>query len=528
MKRNIALLTDQVRSAIEKKCLNAIITEAYINALPFNSEEVASEMANLAKYSSGLVNAMSPETLLDRALENANNDPKYILFVKTLKDNISAVVESATKRVVSECDNSDTPNKEIIEAIKLDDSETAKLVEASKKSGIDAVSKLVKNKVINVIKDEKNAYEESAKIREEIKEVIRETPKNDGISAEQGPDDAIESYLDIILKPSDPRAHVSLFSKLQDVCMESLQYSTEEYNGEIPYKTMSKITMESTLPYFNYSNTSLIEDIERFNVTNSIAQESSECDEEMMAEKKKKIAKTAFICSICILTFLETLKSMHMIKPSVSDIRNFVDKNTNISNMEKRDLKSIDVKLDSAIDDIKKTAAMGSLGAIDLENKKSALECVKSEIMKMAVTESESPLKETMLSKINNALNTVDSPVTESLYNNLGYFENRKHEENISGLEYAIKAVSRKPNVVEKMISIDSTITCKDTDRVNIEVNGLDKDGKIVATSTFPLHCLESFGATAVEILRNCAEYINLENKNVKLNFTDGGYSVNL
>ena len=527
MKRNIMLLSDQVKTALEKKCVSAIVAEAFINALPFDSDEVAKEASNLARYSSTLVSKMHPETLLSKAAEATINDPKASLFVKNLRDSLSVVIEAATKRIVTECGNSSQSNSEIIEAIKLNDEETDKLVEASKKSGIDAVSNLVKEKVIDVIKDEKNAYETSLKMREEIKEIINE-PSESLAEMENENVDAVEAYLDIILKPSDPRSHISFFSKLQDVCMEALTYSTEDQIGEIPYETLTQISLESTLPYFDIKNRTLMEEINRVKIVNSIAQESSELSPEEVAIKKKKIAKTAFICSICIMTFLEAMKTMHLIKPSINEIRNYVDKNTDIKDIEMKSLSRIEGKVNTAIDEVKKTAAMGALGKVDLENNKLALENAKKEIEKLAVLESEIDTKNRIIDRINNTIISLEKTATESLGVDMGYFATRMKEENLASLTRAITSISRKPNVMESVISVRSSDTSKNNPKAVLEMTGVDAAGNNVASHVFMLHCLESFGSTAVEVLRDCAQYVDLGNKPISIYFTDSAYKVPL
>lgn len=544
MKRNIALLQEQVRTALEKKCVSAIIAEAFINALPLNPDEVAVEAAQLARYSTKMVDKMYdkiyPKTLFDKANESTRMNPKENLFVKNLRANLSEVIESATKRIVDENAVSIKPNNEIVEAIKLNDKETEKLVEASKKSGIDAVSKLVKDKVIDVIKDEKNAYETSAKMRDEIKEIINEpmnddsadapidAPINDqAISDEQSPD-AIESYFNIVLNANDPRTHVSFFSKLQDICMEALTYSDEIYI-EVPYETMSRITLESTLPYFDVSKSSTLEDeISRYNLISSIAQES-ECGDEDMLMKKKKIAKTAFICTICIMTFLEAMKTMHFIKPSVAEVRDFVDRKTDVHNIELKSLRPIETKVNAAISDVKKTAALGALGKVDLANKKLALENAKKEIEKLVVTESELDIKTKILNKIDGALKAFSSnTATESVNNGFDHYTTRKKEENLVALEHAISVLSRKPNVKENLILIDSRVKSTDASQIQVEMRGLDSNGKNVASYVFPLNCMEAFGETAVEIIRDAANYINTGSKSTSIYFTDSAYSVPL
>ena len=55
MKRNVALLPDQVRNKLTGKCVSAIVTEAFINALPFDKSALASEATSLSQYSARVI-----------------------------------------------------------------------------------------------------------------------------------------------------------------------------------------------------------------------------------------------------------------------------------------------------------------------------------------------------------------------------------------------------------------------------------------------------------------------------------------
>lgn len=521
MKRNMSLLTDQVRSKLTGKCTTAVITEAFINALPFDKTELANESVNLSKYAARVIEKMHPDSILENAIESTINDSKANLYVSNLKNAINSVVEIATQRIVQESACTEETTPEIIANTRLNSDETEKIVAASKQSGTDAVAKLVKEKMINVIKDEKSAYEISTKIREEIKDVIKK--ERDDLRATLEEDDAIESYLNLVLEPTDARNHISVFSKMQDVCMEAIMHSTEEYSGEIPYATIEKITLESTFPMFDLSNKDLIEDLNSMLI---VTESLKECSDAELAEKKGKVAKTAFICTICIMTLLETLKTMHLAKPELADIKNFVNDSTTIKNLTKVNLANVEDKVNAVINDSKKSVAMGSYNLVELSQAKESLEQAKGLIEKIDATGAEDVRKTRIINNINSALTTINTTKSSDDKSISGHFTNRLKEENLSSLEHGISLLSKKPIVREIRIYLRSDLKCGDKSKVDVELRGLDSSGGTVAIYNISIHALNEFGETVAEVIRDCANYCDLGAKPVSMYFTDSGYVV--
>ena len=520
MKRNVMLLTNQVREKLMGKCTTAIITEAFINALPFDKNEISNQSSNFSRYATNVIATMHPDKLLDNAMESTKSNQQAHLYVQNLKTAVESVVETATKRIIQEAMHTETPTPEIVAQAKLNDDETMKFVNASKHSGTDAVAKLVKDKMIDVIKEEKDAYETAAKLREEVREII----KSEQEDLKSDSDEAFESYLNLVLDPTDARNHISVFSKMQDVCMEAILHSSEKYDGEIPYDTMEKITLESTFPFFDLSNRTLIDELNTMLIVTESAIDS-ECIDD---DKKKKVAKTAFICTICIMTLLETLKTMHLAKPSLANVKAFVEDPTNLKSLIKTDLKNVEDKVVDVVSDVKKSAALGSYNAVELEQAKESLEEVRGLLENMQVSETESVRKNRIMNQINSALEAI-KPTTESDTNIItSYFVGRMKDENISALEHAVNIISRKPIVDSIKINLRSDKKCENGSTVALEACGLDATGRCVSTYMMNINSIPDLGKTVAEVVTECVSYCNLGNKPVQMYFTDKGYGVKL
>lgn len=563
MKRNTALLTDQVRNKLTNKCLTAIVAEAYINALPFDKFEVIMEAVNFAEYVSGVVSKMHPEKMLDEALESTKNNGAANRFVKNLKASIDSIANEAADRIVLECKDTDMTNPEIVDQAKLDKKETEKLVKASKRAGTSAVSKIVKDNMINVIKDEKTAYEEEAKVKEEVKDMIK-SQKDELLASRSeidGPttsdadmmdsandtgaepdkpvenddslevdENAFESYARVVLSPIDVRNHISLFSRLQDICIESSMHSNEVYDGEVPFKTMEKITLESTFDYFDLKQRTMKEELDSLT---TIATEAAgeDCPEGV---SKEEAIKTSFICTICIMTLFEVLKTMHLKKPTVDEVRKIVDSKTDLSKLSNISLKNVEDKVNEIVSSATKSVAMGAFAAAEAQEAKESLANVKNIIAEINVSNDEIQRKARILSKIDTAIEAVDNAAVPKGpvpgYTQRSAFETRLHEKNRCNLMTAVNRLIAKPMVREVRIEVNSADRCSENANIEVAFIGLDASGMKVNYDYQTLHAVSITGnnvETVAELVKQSAEGCDFS-KPVLIYFVDKGYTVPL
>ena len=556
MKHYNALLTDQVRSKLTGDCVTAIVAEAFINALPFNPEEMANESVHLTDYAVSMVKAMHPETMLQKALEAADSAKAYD-YLTTLESELSVVVEAATQRILNAYTDSN-PVPEVVKQAKLDEKDVERFATAGQKVGVNAVAKLVKDKMLDMIKSERESYENAEKLRNEVKDAIQEekesvrdsleaddddkfteapvnkdpTPEAEesvvddqadpGIELSSEDDSVLESYLDVVLKPHEPRNHVSVFSKLQDVCMESILH-TGEYYRTVPYDTLKHITLESTFPYFDKSSMPLQEEARNLQVSLEAMNDAIADD-----NKLKATAKTAFISTICIMTLLEVLKTMHLAKPTSDMVKDFVDAGTVIPNTVDADLDRIESKVDAATGSVKKSVAMGALSAMETEEAKEQLKSFANgfQSLKMpTVAAQESQTR--ILNKLNAAIEA-SLEIPERVIRTDSR-STRMREENIANLNYAIKALSRRPAVESVQICLDSrTPMGDDRSMINIDARGLDASGHVVATHGFDFHNAKFMGESIGEAVLECAQFCSFKTapKATSINYIDGNYTV--
>lgn len=521
MRYNKVLVADQVRSKLTDKCVTALITEAFVRALPLTREEVALEAVEFGKYSMNVLKTMKPETLLKNALESTTLNPKAKAYLENFSSVVESIVEESTRSIMADAEKSDESAEDIYNNADFSKVDKMKLVNASKQAGIAEVAEVVKKKVIDTIKNEKETYEESQKIRDDIREVLKKDPVVDGDSDAE----AIENYLDIILTPNEPRHHVSFFSKLQDVCIENLMYSNEEYNTEIPYKTLTKITLESTLPYFDLSYRTIEDEISSISLVKESMTEIRNSDSNENS-KMKNIAKTAFICSICITTLLEVLKTMNLRSPSLGEVKDFVDSATNV---KKNNLDKIVDDINSSAELVNKSVAMGAMSAIEALNAKEHLTNLKKTLESIQM--SNEIVKNKILNNLTSAIEGVEKCCADNLetintMDSPSIFVTRIKETNIAEIDHVIKIMNKKPLVRSIEFRIPSEK--KSGGKECITVFGKDDAGNSLASYMINIDANTDFGDTVVQCVKECAQYADLGNKPVYIYFTDSCYSVPL
>ena len=548
MKRNKFLLSSQLRSKILGDLTTAYITEAFVCALPFNEDQVVTEHDNFGQYAMDVVNTMHPETLIKNALESATNASTRV-YLKNLLKAFEGIADSAAKRIVEsdELETAGTP--EIVEQATLDSKEVDRFVEASKKNGVDAVAALVKDKMLETIKAERQDFEKSEKLRQEIREVIKsendqvkdnlsqdDDDDENGPTMEDVPEDssektpeeefgnesALESFYNIILSPTDPRKPISVFSKMQDVCMEAISRSVEEYN-EVPYETLKKITLEHTFPFFDNQSRSLVETLESLSVVTESDEE--ECSEEEKAEKMKKIAKTAFISTITIMTLLEVLKTTNLAKPTLADVQKFVNTPTKVAD-DPASPEKVEKDVDEATNSIKKSVALGAMGALELQEVREALMHARNILSNSKALESNADAKTRIMNKIDNALAiTANESTTEAPFDT---FSSRLKQDNIIAMEHAVHLLSQKPMTNSVRICVKSTDkTGADNESIELAAEAMNAANVPVARYNFKFNTPSFLGESVAAALMECATYCDFSrDKQVDVYYTDSGYKV--
>ena len=545
MNHNRNILRSQLTNKLKGKCVAYLGTRAFMNALPFDETEVVIQSDNFANYAKVVMESLHPESLLDKAIvyaEKAGNSAA-VTYLRDTNMAIESIVKDAVNRIICENATSDSTTPEIVKQAKLDESEMERLVNASKSNGLGQVGDIIKDKVIDTIKTEKAEYERAEKLKDEISEVLNAS-KDDTDLGDLNDDASLESYYNTALQVTDPRDHISFFSKLQDICMEALLHSETDEDSEINFQVIEKVTLESTFDMFDRSNMSIADKIASMTiVTESIGDipchsGNTMSTDAIKADKAKKLAKIAFICTICITTMLETLKTMHLAKPTMEEVQKFVSGRTDVTKISNLadNVSALEPQIKQNLDEVRKSVALGSMTEYELSEVRENLTNLKSSIEKIPTENADIKTKNKKteyLTKVTEAIHMVNSKISamedaaNALNEPLSGELSRRKEENIVALEKISKSMCRKPAVESIVIRLDGSM--KSTDKLNtvaLEAHGLNHNNEVIDHQTFNLHLLDRFGVNAADIVQESAKLAALGNRPMYLYFTDTQYSV--
>lgn len=545
MNHNRNILRSQLTNKLRGKCVSYLGTRAFMNALPFDETEVVIQSDNFANYAKVVMESLHPESLLDKAIAYAEKvgNSAAVTYLRDTNMAIESIVKDAVNRIICENATSDSTTPDIVKQAKLDESEMERLVNASKSNGLGQVGNIIKDKVIDTIKTEKAEYERAEKLKDEISEVLNAS-KDDTDLGDLNDDASLESYYSTALQVTDPRDHISFFSKLQDICMEALLHSETDEDSEINFQVIEKVTLESTFDMFDRSNMSIADKIASMTiVTESIGDipchsGNTMSTDTIKADKAKKLAKIAFICTICITTMLETLKTMHLAKPTMEEVQKFVSGRTDVTKISNLadNVSALEPQIKQNLDEVRKSVALGSMTEYELSEVRENLTNLKSSIEKIPTENADVKTKNKKteyLTKVTEAIHMVNSKISamedaaNALNEPLSGELSRRKEENIVALEKISKSMCRKPAVESIVIRLDGSM--KSTDKLNtitLEAHGLNHSNEVIDHQTFNLHLLDRFGVNAADIVQESAKLAALGNRPMYLYFTDTQYSV--
>lgn len=351
------LLETALVSKFSNQLLTAIVSEAFVNGLPFDQKDLTNDdRKSLTKYTGEVLESLGGFNAISKAKHEA-----------LIADDILEICkESATEAACRVCKEEITgPNNtktlpEVVDDASFTKDEYDKFVKSADHMDLDKVSDIIKDKVIGTIKSEKDEYEKQTEVETELKDAISDNPdvpkdatpaedddKKDDNKDEEcdgcSDDSSLDSYMDIVLNKSDPRSHITLFSKLQDVSANVISNTYESFTN-IPYKTLNMITFENFLGDLHKE-----QDIDTAIESLGMYAAATECDQDC---QKPDLGNTSLICTVVVYTVLETLKTLGLYTPPASSVRTFVDRGSNEDAQSHAEF--LKAKMERMIDDIKR------------------------------------------------------------------------------------------------------------------------------------------------------------------------------
>lgn len=417
--RDTTALEQCVMETMLNKCFNTIVCEAFMGALPIDDKDMTKGLRRgLVEYAAESLGDAGGYQILQRAIKNTSrkDDPMAYAYLKEIESVCMEAATTVTERVVDEVSKTDDEDA-IAQAatnVTMTPDEYSEFTKGASKVATDELENVIKEKVIDTIKDEKEAYQKDVELETEIKDAVStvtpaakspeeaaktpdeldtDTGTNDlenELDAAAQADEAFTTYMRSTCGHNFKHQHQTVFSRLQELALESVLATTEKYPDGVPVKTMGLITRRKTFPIFESANSRnpilALESVCRL-ATESLATPDSPNPN----IEDTNPQETALITAAIIYTFFETLNTMHLYCPGLDEIRKFVDDTLPMSNMVMKDkqmfLEDLKNLVARAMDCARKASAMPELDNVERE-----MDAVREACAKTASLESYMPM----------------------------------------------------------------------------------------------------------------------------------------
>lgn len=498
---NRALTEAFIMNKIQDMTFHAIVSEAYINALPIPQDSITDEIRqNLSVYVKESLDDLGGFNLLDTAIEECRDLGKKA-FLKQVKNICTESAKEVTKRILNDKELEKKDLDEVSNGVAMTESEYNKFVKRATSVDSETLSDMIQKKTLDTIKSEKEAHKKDAELRNKLEEAL----KNDNSEVKN----AAESFVKNELHMNENSNHSTLFSKLQEVVYEALLFTIESYT-DIPFETMTALTKENTFNKFHSHNKSAqqcFESVCRFNMS----KESVATPDGGSPVDTNKVMNDTLLTTTLIYTFFETLNTMNLWTPKLNDIMSFINETLPLNKRVEIDK----VAFVNALDSIVATARQNLFRATtpaEIETLKNDLEIVREKcaLNKNFATESKmiceklDQVIESMKNKISSLSNVSPKAVVESAFEAMARNRDTLQFSRVASL------IGKKPAVDRIRFKVDYKSDFKN----QIAVEGLDAMNRVVASSHI---ALEQTGPDAIDYVKDAIHSSQLPNTNKKL-----------
>lgn len=202
----IPRLTDH----ISKKLFHAIVTECFLEALPFGEME-NEDKSRLSGYSMDVLESLhfpkGEETAFDRLksklIDEPNENKRY--FYENMFNVCTESANKATKRIVESKDNQNKSLEQLLKESGLNADELKEFKENVSTVNIENIAEVINKKVIDTIKDEQKQFQDSEDLSRKLAEAITPEPasgeyenidENENAASDESDDEDDEDGLD--------------------------------------------------------------------------------------------------------------------------------------------------------------------------------------------------------------------------------------------------------------------------------------------------------------------------------------------
>lgn len=462
------VLRSRLMDKFNNLAFKSIVTETFIGALPLSDLDKR-DKAKLTDYSFSILESLGGYNLLLDAMKNSTNEYNKA-FLNEINDICNSVATEASDRIIKNAIDGDEDDPDTVDKAKLSKDEKMSFFNKVKSSDITGVSEEIKQKVIDVISDEKLAYQTEKAIKDDINNELHKdmngtdnlTDDDDDYSEDDDSDFddngntdnltddnsdgdvsnltgesflTFESLLDIIGGKNSVRNHKSVFSTLQSACVESLIHLKNNYeplNG----------TLMKDMTYNFYKVNPVIKTksdmISAFESINNYTKEP----QLSVITPKDVVLENSLTNTIGIYTMIETLNSLNLAVPDVHVAKDFVESNTAYESINTIKAGLLDASIKETASKFE-TEAIKSNNIATLNRCKNALENLISLVEKGNGSTQ-------FITALTNAMESVDTKISSVISKNrVGeiIMESREAKNDVANMNYIYSLIGKNPNV---------------------------------------------------------------------------------
>lgn len=445
---NKELLFSAVYNKINRLALHSIVNECFINGLPISNDVITKqETIGLTKYSYDVLNRLGGFSVLESAMINEALSFDQKLLLGSIYNICTEASKEVATRIVKEtdCKAPTTKMNDVVDKASMTKDEYQKFISSARTLDVDKISDIIKEKTLAVIKDEQEQYEKEDQLDQELKDALSESKDFSSTT--------VESYMDIVLSKQDPRHHVSVFSKLQDSAMEMMSIVKVGNNGTDPIPVINKVTFEGFIEELKCQNEDFDVWYESYNGISN---------EEVCEVPDNVKPKLGTLVSIIIYTIMETLKTMNLYTPAMSEIKKFVNKQvTTGDDVVKLDKGRLYEKAQEKVSESNMTD-FSKVNSKDLSKKLNDLKKVSELVQESARVNGDSEITvplvyalESQIEDITDVLNVRDADNKAKAAVVEGYYENLNRSRDIAQMNKISNLFGKNPNVKEIRLKVD-------------------------------------------------------------------------
>ena len=198
-----SIIERKIYSNVMDTCFNAIVVEAFVNGVPIEESEKTDELRDkLSHYAAECLTDLGSSHLLTEALESVKNhmsrlSAPEVAYLKQINSICMETAKSVTARIIEENKGNDDALKEAADKVALTQSEFERFSKAASSVTPDALSKMIQDKTLNTIKEEKEAFQKDAELELEVVNAIN------AVSEEENPDELPPEMGDVSEPPKE-------------------------------------------------------------------------------------------------------------------------------------------------------------------------------------------------------------------------------------------------------------------------------------------------------------------------------------